>query len=917
MHPLGFLPGGRIVVRGRAVQPASDSGWLTTPTGDPLLATKFSVPEPPPGVVVRTRLLDLLRAGTQRPLTLVSAPAGAGKTVLVSSWAARGDLPGPLTWITLEDGDNRPGVFWAYVVEGLRRSGLGLPKLGAPARSDSVDRAFVGRLADCLTAAPQPVVLVLDSVDHFSDPAVADDLQFLLQHASSHLRVVLMTRVDPLLPLRRYRLDGVVTEIRVQDLAFTTAEASALLGRGGVPLSEPAIAALTRRTEGWAAGLRFAALALSRQPDPEQAALELSGDVGNIAEYLLAEVLDTQPADVRDLLLRTSVVELLRPGLIEALSGRRHGPRMLEALVHANAFVRPVPDAPGCYRYDPLFRELLRAQLADESPEAPARLHHIAARWMAAHDLLGGAVAHATVAGAWSEAADYVVRDLAIGRFLAGRDSGRLAELFARLPSDTPGPSASVIRAAQAAADRDLARCRRHLAEARQALGDAPPGRARSTLLTIATLELACARAQAAPHAGLASATQAQALLGNQADERTAAPADLRALVLADKASLLLWRGDVEAAEGALTDGVHTAEAAGCEPVLADCLGQLAVIDALRGRLRRAAEHAERAVTVAEASGTPPADRPAAAEVALAWMRTDVGDLAAAREHVTTASVVADRGGDPMLASILGLVRGRLHRLGGDRQDARRAVAETRVRARGLQLPTWLDHRLRILELALTDAGERAEPVLNTVEGLGLPEARRMIPRPRSSREELPAGEEPPVIARPAEAPLDFRVGHLLHEVSRSVEQGDSRRAKVALERALRLAAPERLRRPFLEAPGGVRRLLDHDHGLTERHRWLRLRGPDAQTGRRIPARTRTRQDPGRDGSPVIEPLTAKEREVLGHLAELLTTEEIAGVMFVSVNTVRTHVRSILRKLSVSRRNEAVRRARELRLIAG
>ncbi|HYO20107.1 MAG TPA: hypothetical protein VES02_15745, partial [Dermatophilaceae bacterium] len=364
-------------------------------------SARFTIPAQPGRFVRRSRLFEGLEHGVSGPLTLVSAPAGTGKTALVSAWATRVQARGPVAWVTLEVKDESREYFWKSFVRGLAGCGVVVPLPSEPMDAmeameameamDAMDAAGVGgSYVDAMVSGlvdraelpgAEPVVMVLDCESDIS-AEVAEDLDLVLHRSDGWLRLVVLTRVDPALPLYRYRLAGTVVEIRLADLAFTLDEARELMSKAGVELSAGTLQAIVDRTQGWAAGLRFLAVSLARADDPERAALEFRGDAGDVADYLLAEVLDAQPEGGRQLLLNTSVVEVIRPGLCEAVAGP-HAQRALAVLARGNAFVHEVADSPGCYRYQPWFHDLLRAQLAYESPERVPELHRAAAAWMA------------------------------------------------------------------------------------------------------------------------------------------------------------------------------------------------------------------------------------------------------------------------------------------------------------------------------------------------------------------------------------------------------------------------------------------------------------------------------------------------------------------------------------------------------
>lgn len=244
-------------------------------TDDPVLMSKVTVPEVPGWAVTRPRIEKLIAEGARGSLTSVTGPPGAGKTMAIASWAAASTYPCTLAWVTLDDYDNKPRVFWSYVVAALRRSGITVPRVVPGPTRDAVDHDFLLRLASLLAGQDAPVVLVLDDFDLVSEPAVLDGVGYLLRSAHPALHLVISSRMDPLLPLHRFRLAGDLTEIRASDLAFSVPESSLLLAHHGISLSRAAVQRLTQRTEGWAAGLRLAALSLDGHPDPEQFVKEL------------------------------------------------------------------------------------------------------------------------------------------------------------------------------------------------------------------------------------------------------------------------------------------------------------------------------------------------------------------------------------------------------------------------------------------------------------------------------------------------------------------------------------------------------------------------------------------------------------------------------------------------------------------
>jgi LuxR family transcriptional regulator, maltose regulon positive regulatory protein len=284
-------------------------GRPAVPGGDPILPAKITAPGVPDWALARTRITKLIAEGTRWcPVTIVTGPAGAGKTMALTLWAAA--QAGPVAWLCLDEYDNRPGVFWANLVAALRRSGIAMPRaLTAAPRGRTAEHVFLLRLASALAAQNPAVTLVLDEFHLLTEPKAVAGLDFVLRNTGPGLRLVACSRSDPLLPLHRYQLAGQLAEIRAADLAFTTAEAAGLLGRHGCALPAHSLELLMRRTEGWPAGLRLAAISLDGHPDPAQSVNELAAGDSPLASYLVREVLDAQPPDVQNLLLATSILE--------------------------------------------------------------------------------------------------------------------------------------------------------------------------------------------------------------------------------------------------------------------------------------------------------------------------------------------------------------------------------------------------------------------------------------------------------------------------------------------------------------------------------------------------------------------------------------------------------------------------------
>lgn len=874
--------------------------------GDPLLQSKFAMPEPPSFLVARPRLTERLARGVREPVTLVVGAAGAGKTQLVAAWAAEGAPGYPIGWITVEEEDKQSDSLWAYILEALRRAGVQITtSMAPPASSAASDRSFLVRLAASLAEQPTPVVLVLDGVSNLTGQQWATDLEFVLRHAGRMLRLVLVGRWDPPLPLHRYRLAGRLEEVRSEDLAFTADETAQLLALHQVPLSREAMAQLLQHTEGWAAGLRLFAMALEDAGDAESLVATITGNEATIAEYFVDEVLRIQPAHVRHFLLETSILDVFTPELAEAVTGRADARWLLAALCRQNAFVQPAGDGLTAYRCHRLFGELLHAQLSRESPERVPELHRRAAAWFAAAGQITEAIGHAVAAADWTLAATIVIEDHAIGRLLLDGRGGRLGEQLAGLPGDLESAEGAVVAAALALSVRDAGTCAARLERAEELMmsrrGGYSPALALSHLITGVVL----ARLRDDLDAVLHGADVAEALLAQAPAARVERHGELRVLLLGAKGDALSRIGNVDAASVTLTEVTNSA-AGTCEGVRIGALAHLALIEAHRGRLRHAEKLADQATELADRLGGT-VSRPVGAELALAWVAMERYDIDTAGRHLRAADPRRIRPADGMIHAAFALIRSRRLQARGELRSALTALGDGGHVPGGLAAPSWLTRQLALTQARLLVIMGRHDQALEAVGRLPEPDAEDAAVVRAAAL--AAAGEtqqawdlaEPVAGTAGVAGPVSLEAWLVLATVA--ARRGEVEEARGALRQALRAASPESQRRAVQQVWADLRRVLRDDDELAAQYRQLQGAAHAAPT----PA-----TDPG---VVVVEALSKREMEVLEGMAQMLPTEEIAATLYVSVNTVKTHVRSILRKLSASRRNEAVRRARSLGLI--
>ena len=404
------------VVMDRTQLPPSvenDPGEVTGSPRPELLWTKLVAPAPRAGLLPRAGLQSLLQASLQAKLCLVAAPAGSGKTTLLAQWRAVAG-GGRVAWVSLEESDNDPTRFWSYLVAALRtvEPGVGtvaLEALGGP--SVELERVVVPSLVNDLATVGAPVVLVLDDYHLITDAICHQTLGWFLDHLPAEVHVVLSTRLDPPFPLARMRARGELAELRVGELQFTGEEAAELLnGSMGLALAAEDVARLAERTEGWAAGLVLAGLSLRGRPDSRGFIAAFSGGDRHVADYLVAEVLERQPPELRGFLLRTSVLKRLSGPLCDAVLETQGSAELLGELEASNLFVVPLDDRRQWYRYHQLFADLLRLQLGAREPTLVPVLHRRAAAWHQAAGNLDEAIGHASAAGDFAEAGALIAR---------------------------------------------------------------------------------------------------------------------------------------------------------------------------------------------------------------------------------------------------------------------------------------------------------------------------------------------------------------------------------------------------------------------------------------------------------------------------------------------------------------------------
>ncbi len=877
-----------------------------------LLTTKLARPRLPPGYVARPRLGALLDEGTRGPVTLVSAGAGWGKTLSTAAWAAGAPGVGPVAWVSLDATDNQPGTFWSYVVDALRASARVSPDspLARLVPGLGSDDETLRRLISGLTQLPGPVVLVLDDFHLIDDPSVIEGMTALMRVPVPQLRLVLITRSDPILPLHRLRVAGELGEIRSADLALTPTEAAALVAQDGVALGAGDAELLVDRTEGWPAGLRLAALFLTRDGSGRSPA-EFGGDDRAVVEYLAEEVLAHHTPEAQEFLLRTSVAERLNASLAEQLSGQPRGQQLLEELAASNTFVVALGSNGSWFRYHALLRQMLRHRLSVESPDVVPELHRRAAQWFSERGQPLEALHHAADAEDWALMGRLLVTQALPLALSVERAS--LGVALARIPThclaDTP-------QLALAAATRLLlanrfAEMQPHVARAREQLGPIDSDVAAGTRIGLLLFSTAVSRTLGDNAGVIAAASSALDELSARG-VTLAAATGYRAIALANLGTGQLWAGRLRVAEQALTTGLAEAEGPALDAGRVNMLSHLALAAAVSGRLNAADLLASQATRIVDQRGWAPLVQASTAYLALAiahLQRNEVDEALTALAEGRTAAA-----GDRSPRCAVALFQARLDASRGRVDAARSQLARLRRDVGDWQPPRLLVRWVRITEAEVDLAAADPRSALARVR-LDRPEDHASLLVPEClmrARALLDLAD--PRAADQVLAPLrdhDLDDGSLVETWVLTALVADrlreDRRASDAIRCAVAAAEPERIFRPFSWNPDRLPRILAHAkalHPSTKRFlEELEADGSATSLG-------------ARNDGVQASTLTDRELSVVQYLPTMMTYPEIAEQLFVSVNTVKSHVKHVYAKLEVVNRRQAVTRARELGLLS-
>jgi LuxR family maltose regulon positive regulatory protein len=866
-----------------------------------------------PWLIDRGDLVAALDRAATRKVTIISAPAGSGKTSLLRAWASRPEQPRRLALLQVQRDQQDAQQFWLALLDTVRHATGANSGAGPPAATPDFNApAMAGRVLSELADARSGVTLVIDDLHELTSPEALAQLARLLTGLPPQVHAVLATRRDLPLRLHQLRLAGELAEIRAADLQFTERETSELLDASGIALSEAGAALLYQRTEGWAAGLRLAAISLAGHPDPERFVAEFSGSERTVAEYLIAEMLERQPDEVKDLLLRTSLLDRVNGELADLLTGRPGSERILLALEDANAFVVSLDPERTWFRYHHLFGDLLRLELRRALPGEVPALHRRAAEWFIQHGQVADGVRHAQAAGDWPGAAR-LLADYSFSLTLDGQ-AQTIQTLLRAFPPGEDHPELALVRAAVDLVQGRLDESAAHLAVAETYAEAAPPDHRRRLQVAIASLKLSLARRRGHLAGVIKQVRILASPVTGQSDEDIVLGSDLRAVALMNLGTAEAWTLGLPDAERHLQEGAVLAREIGRPYLEVGCLAELAFASKVHPFATTQARCRE-AIALAEQYGwgTEPVIAPALITLASTMIWTGEFDEAERWLRRTARALQTDTG--PDLALLMHIVSGMLYAC----QDRLHEAFEEFSAAERLQSRLTGSHAL---------ASQVTSWMLATQARLGRPgDARRVlaaIDDERSGSGELrdadaviclaegdPAGAlrmvrdvldgTAPVIGYVTLVEAQLLAG-LAHR-----QLGDQHAANHAAERALTLAESDRLVLPF--AMTGSEELLEALPRHETAHAALLagildvLRDSSEAAGQR-------------SSTPPTEELSPGELRVLRYLPTNLSRPEIAGELSVSLNTVSTHLRSIYAKLQVGDRSSAVQRARELRLLA-
>ena len=905
----------------------------------PLLETKLYIPKWRAGLVPRPRLIERLDPGTETRLTLVSAPAGFGKTTLLAEWLAAAPAgERPAAWVSLDPSDNDPAFFWAYVITALRtveagvgESALSLLQSPQPPPVESL----LGTLLNEISAISHGFVLVLDDYHLIDAQPIHQGIAFLLDHLPRQMQLIIASRADPPLPLARLRGRRELTELRASDLRFTPDEAAAFLNEVmGLELSAEEVAALEARTEGWISGLQLAALSMQGRDDVAGFITAFTGDDRYIVDYLVEEVLQRQPKPVRDFLLQTSVLDRLSGPLCDAVTGQERGKGMLEALERGNLFVVPLDDKRQWYRYHHLFADVLRAHSMEQRSDRVPTLHRRASEWYEQNGLPSDAIRHALAAEDFERAADLI--ELSWNPLQGTREDATWLGWAMSLPDEVlrARPVLSVGCAWKLFIGGQIENGEARLRDAERWLDAMADGTERPAGMVVANEK----EFRSLPGMVAGNRSFHSQVIGDVAGTEEYARRALELLpednyvqraIAGGILGLAHWtNGELETAHRLIAESGAQMRRAGNIAFATAGTDIRADIRLTQGRLHKAVRTYEKALQLAEEQGGPVMEGTADLYLGLSDLHLERGDLEEATQLLQKSADLGKEAAYPVYEYRSRVVRARMKEAQGDLQGAVDLLDDAERINTGGPAPdlrpeaarrtrVWLAQgKLTEARAWAYDRGLSADDELSFLrEFEHVMLARVLIAQYRSERKERSIHEALALLERLLEAAEEGgRAGSaiqiLVLQALAHHAHDDIPRALLPLERALTLAEPEGFVQVFVGEGDPMRGLLRHAAagGVTGDFTRRLLAHLDAPAGA-----ASTLPHSATPGLP--EPLTPRELEILRLVAAGMRNQEIADQLVISVATVKRHIANAYGKLGVGHRTEAVARATELHLL--
>jgi LuxR family maltose regulon positive regulatory protein len=913
----------------------------------PILATKLYVPPPRPGIVPRPHLIERLDDGLAKgaSLTLVSAPAGFGKTTLVSEWIA--SCGRPVAWLSLDEGDSDPVRFISYLIAALQtiKSGIGESLLTAlQAHQPPSNEVILTTLLNEINTISGKFILVLDDYHTIDSKAVDDALSFILVHQPPQIHLVIASREDPSLPLTRLRVRGQLTELRAANLRFTLAEiADFLNGMMGLNLTADGITALESRTEGWIAGLQLAALSMQGREDSASFIQAFTGSHRYVLDYLVEEVLQQQPEPIRNFLLQTSILDRFCTPLCNAVTEREDSKEILDILEHRNLFIIPLDDRRQWYRYHRLFADVLQTHLTEAQPDRVTALHSGASEWYEKNGLPHDAIRHALAAKEFARAADLVESAFPITNF--NRQFATLLGWLKALPDEVvlvrPVLCFGYAFSSMSCGENESVESR--LRDAERWLNTGEQSEAPLDGMIVVDEE----EFRRLP--GMIALTRGGQALG-RGDMPATEKYARRALDLAPEKDYLMlggaaaqlglaaWtNGDLDTARRMTAEGMENLQLGGNISPAIGCAITLTDIQIIQGYLHEAMTTYERGLKLATGSSSRVLQGAADMHVGMSNLYYEHNDLDAATRRLLTSQSLGELAGLPQNPYRWCAAMARIKQAQGDLDSALQLLEEAERVYDANFSPNVRPLATRKVRLWLAQG--RLSEALNWAREQGLSDedelsylrefdhitlARVLIARYKTDRAEGDLHAALGLLARLLQAAeeggRDGSVIEILILLALAYQtQGNQLHALSSLERALTLAEPEGYVRSFVDEGEAMRLLILDFRFASEKSARNGVHSLSGYVDKLLSAFPQLAAPPKKSKvknlkSEIVEPLSERELEVLKLLRSELSGPEIAGQLMVSLNTLHTHTKNIYSKLGVNNRRAAVRRAEELDL---